>query len=212
MLLNDDPVVQPGAIAAMVEFLDAHPEAGIVGAQLLNPDMTLQQCYDYAPNPWYDGLQPLSEILFPLPRANGKPLQVENVNGACMLVRGCEAEKIGYLDTRFDPLYSEEVDWCFRFRKAGWQIYHLPHARVIHLGGSTMNRVPAKRYERIFEKKALFFRKHYGKLTLAIYKVSLLLANLLKFLIWGLAWLLGQKNAGEKARIHLHMVRRALFL
>ena len=52
-----------------------------------------------------------------------------------MVVRGSVAQQVGYLDTRFDPLYSEEVDWCYRINKAGWKIFHLPSAEVIHLGG-----------------------------------------------------------------------------
>lgn len=212
MLLNDDTIVLPGAFQEMVAFADDHPEAGVVGACLVGPDQAPQKSYDFSPNPFYDGLQPISELLIPLPGAHGKPLEVENVGGACMLVRASAAKKIGYLDTRFDPLYSEEVDWCFRFRKAGWKIFHLPQARVIHLGGATMSRIPVKRYERIFEKKALFFRKHYGKGVVAVYKVCLLLMNIIKSFAWTVMWALGRKSAGDEMKIHWHMVRRALFL
>ena len=212
MLLNDDTLVQPGAFQVMVNFMDENLSVGAAGAQLLNPDRSFQKCYDHNPHPLYDGLQPLSEILFPLPGSKGLPLQVATVHGACMLVRTAAAEKVGFLDTRFDPLYSEEVDWCFRIRKAGWKVYHLPTAQVIHLGGATMNRMPIRRYERIFEKKALFFRKHYGPGTVAVYKFSLWGINLAKALVWSALWGIGRDGAGDEARTHWHMVRRALFL
>lgn len=212
MLLNDDTIVQPGAFQAMVAFMDSHPEAGVVGALLLNADGSFQKCYDHNPHPLYDGLQPLSEYLFPLPPSHGLPLQVGTVHGACLMVRRSAAETIGYLDTRFDPLYSEETDWCFRFRKAGWKVYHLPAARVIHLEAKTMNRAPVKRYERIFEKKAVFFRKHYGWGTVALYKTCLFGINLAKALVWSLLWGTGKKSADDEAKIHWNMVRRALFL
>ena len=212
MLLNDDTIVQPGAFKAMVDFSDGHPETGVVGALLLNPDGTFQKCYDHNPHPLYDGLQPISEILFPLPRSNGLPLQVDTVHGACLMVRTSAAEKIGYLDTRFDPLYSEETDWCFRFRKGGWKVYHLPAARVIHLEAKTMNRSPVKRYERIFEKKAVFFRKHYSPGAVLVYKFCLFGINLAKALVWSLLWGTGKKSANDEAKIHWNMVRRALFL
>ena len=114
-------------------------------------------------------------------------------------------EKIGYLDTRFDPLYSEEVDWCYRIWKAGWKIFHLPDAKVIHLGGATMNRHPVKRYERIFEKKALFFRKHHGIVALTLYKVSLFGINLVKSIVWATLWFLrnlpAEPNKGHRVDV-----------
>jgi GT2 family glycosyltransferase len=129
-----------------------------------------------------------------------------------MAVRVQVAEKVGYLDTRFDPLYSEEVDWCFRIRKAGWEIYHLPDARVIHLGGATMNRLPIKRYERIFEKKALFFRKHYGIGVISLYKISLFIINLAKSFVWAFLWIIRKDDAEQELKIHWNMVMRSLFL
>lgn len=212
MLLNDDTIIMPGAFQAMVDFLDHHLEVGIVGANLINSDGSPQQCYFYSPNPFYDGLQPISERLFPLPPSHGKPLNVASVHGACLMARASAIEKIGLLDTRFDPLYSEEVDLCFRFRKAGWKIYHLPDAKVVHLGGSTMNRMPIKRYERIFEKKAIFFRKHYGKAVVAVYKLCLFMNNLIKSAAWAILWGLRKEQAKDELLVHWNMTQRALFI
>ena len=212
MLLNDDTIVQPGSFTAMVTFMDTNPGTAVVGANLLNPDNTPQKCYDHTPHPLYDGLQPLSEFIFPLPPSHNQPLEVANVCGACMLVRTSIAEDIGYLDTRFDPLYSEEVDWCLRFQKAGWKIYHLPEARVIHFGGATIDRISKSRYERIFEKKAEFFRKHYGPGTVMVYKTSLFGINLAKALVWSLMWGFGKIDASNEAKTHWNLVRRAFFL
>lgn len=212
MLLNDDTLVQPGSFTAMVTFMDTHPEAAVVGALLSYPDGSFQKCYDHNPHPLYDGLQPLSEYLFPLPNSEGLPMEVATVHGACLMVRSSVAETIGYLDTRFDPLYSEETDWCFRFRKAGWKVYHLPSAQVIHLEARTMNRSPVKRYERIFEKKAEFFRKHYGPGTVMVYKTSLFGINLVKALVWSLMWGIGKIDASNEAKTHWNLVRRAFYL
>jgi GT2 family glycosyltransferase len=212
MLLNDDTIVKPGAFQIIVEFLDRYPDVGVVGANLLNPDGTQQLCYDYTPNPIYDGFRPLSEFILPVPKSHGKPLEVANVCGACMVVRSSVAQKVGYLDTHFDPLYSEEVDWCYRIKQAGWKIYHLPSAEVIHLAGVTMNRVPVRRYERIFEKKALFFRKHYGKGAVAVYKFSLLSNNIVKVVVWTFLWGLRKMGARDEVKTHWNMVRRTLYL
>lgn len=210
MLLNDDTIVQENAFQTMVSFMDAHPEAGAVGANLLNHDLTAQASYDYTPTPLYEGLRPFSERLRPKPHSHGQPLRVDNVCGACMLVRASLTGSIGYLDTQFDPLYSEEVDWCFRIIKAGWKIYHLPEARVIHLGGVEINRLSVRRYEHIFEKKALFFRKHYGKRAVFIYKLALLSNNLIKASYWGFIRAMGRSSAGIEFQTHWNMVLRAL--
>ena len=74
-----------------------------------------------------------------------------------------------------------------------------------------MNRVPARRYERIFEKKAVFFRKHYGRRTVTAYKIALFASNLAKSIIWSLLWGLGKANAGEEAKTHWNMVRNVFF-
>ncbi len=212
MLLNDDTVVKQGAFQEIVKFLDDHTDVGAVGANLLNPDGSQQLCYDYTPHPIYDGFRPVSELILPVPKSHGRPLRVANVCGACMVVRASVAQQVGYLDTRFDPLYSEEVDWCYRINKAGWKIFHLPSAEVIHLGGATMNRIPIRRYERIFEKKALFFRKHYGKGAVIAYKLSIFSNNLLKTILWISLWGLKKDGAHDEVLIHWNMVRRALFL
>jgi GT2 family glycosyltransferase len=212
MLLNDDTIVQENAFQKMVSFMDAHPEAGAVGANLLNSDLTPQLSYDYAPTPLYEGLRPFSERLRPLPPSHGKPLEVANVCGACMLVRASITEHVGLLDTQYDPLYSEEVDWCHRIKSAGWKIFHLPDAKVIHLNGATMNRFPVRRYEQIFEKKALFFRKHYGNKAVALFKISLFINNFIKAICWGLIRIFGKANADSEFLTHWNMARKALLL
>jgi GT2 family glycosyltransferase len=212
MLLNDDTIVQPGTFQIMLSYMDENPTVGVIGATLLNLDGSKQKSYDHSPHPLYDGLQPLSEILFPLPKAGSEPLEVANVSGACMMVRTEVANQVGFLDPRFDPLYSEEVDWCYRINKAGWKIIHHPGAKVIHLLGLTMNRNPVGRYERIFEKKALFFRKHHGPVAVFLYKISLFAVNIVKSIAWTILWLVRKKEASTELKIHYNMVRKALFL
>jgi GT2 family glycosyltransferase len=214
MLLNDDTIVQPGAFGELVEFLDQHPEAAVAGANLFNPDNSWQLCYGREPNPFYEGLRPFSEKFLPIERVYDEPKEVADVCGACMLVRSSAAEQVGLLDTRFDPLYSEEIDWCYRFRKAGWKVFHIPNAGVIHLGGVTMANITSNRIESIYEKKALFFRKHHGKIGVAFYKSSLLISNFIKSLYWIILalWKRNNNDPMGELKTHWNLVRRALFL
>jgi GT2 family glycosyltransferase len=210
MLLNDDTIVQPGAFQALVDFMDWNPQAGVVGAALLNRDGSPQFCYDFLPNPLYDGLRPLSEYILPPPSSDSEPLEAGYVGGACLMVRANAAQQVGLLDTRFDPLYSEEVDWCYRFKQAGWKVYHLPQAKVIHLGEVSARKTSLTRYERTYAKKTIFFRKHYGEFGAWVYKIILWVANLGKSFYWGIVGCFGQKGARQEFSIHWNIVKRAL--
>ena len=144
MLLNDDTVILDDALRTMVRFLDDHPDAGAVGASLQNGDGSFQAARLF-PHPVLEGILPATNWV--RPPSNADPLQVDSVCGAALMVRREIIEQVGVLDTRFDPIYSEEVDWCYRIKKAGWKIYSLPDAKVIHYGSQTMNRAVPRKYE-----------------------------------------------------------------
>lgn len=211
MLLNDDTIVLPDAFQEMVAFMDENQQAGVVGAALLNKDGTAQYCYDFVPQPLYEGLRPFSEHLLPHQSSQGKQLETGFVCGACLMVRAEVARKVGVLDPRFDPLYSEEVDWCYRFKQAGWKVYHLPQARVIHLGEVSKRRSSKQRYEKIYAKKAVFFRKHRGEAVTWVYKITLVITNLAKTLLWSAAWVVRRPRARQELELHWYIARKAMF-
>ena len=129
LLLNPDAVLQPSTISLLVDFMNEHPEAAVVGPRLLNPDGTVQGSARRDPSPW-TGLfgrdAPLTR-LFPnnpvsrrelpnLCHAGDAPLEVDWISGACLLVRRAAYEQVGGLDERFF-LFWEDADWCRRFRE-----------------------------------------------------------------------------------------------
>ncbi len=201
MLLNDDTIMLPGSLKAMVDFMDKNPFAGVVGASLINQDETLQYCYDFLPNPFYEGLRPLSELLLPHPNSDG-PFETGYVCGACLMVRAEAAREIGLLDTRFDPLYSEEVDWCYRFHQHGWKVFSLPEAKVIHLGEVSRRSSDINRYTRIYSKKAVYFRKHFGESTATLYKITFALNSFVKSMTWIILWLFRHPHAKKEFNLH----------
>ena len=146
LLLNPDTILQDGALDKLVAFLDANPEAGIVGPKVLNPDGSLQKpCRRSEARPW-DVFMYFSGMAkrFPNnPRFSGYYLgyldedqthEVDGVSGSCMLVRREVIQQIGYLDERFFA-YQEDADFCLRARKAGWKVFYYPEAKVVHFGG-----------------------------------------------------------------------------
>ena len=106
VLLNNDTVVKPGAFERMVGFMDQDPRVGACGPKLLNVDGTVQrQGGIFGKKFWL---------------SNG-PVEVKFVIGACLMVRRSVIDMTGMLDEKL-YFYNEDLDWCIRIRKAGYQI------------------------------------------------------------------------------------------
>jgi GT2 family glycosyltransferase len=209
MLLNDDTLVVEGALDRLVEYMAQHQAVGAVGAQLLNPDGSIQPYRARFPHPVLEAIYPATNWSYrAFPSKESR--DVDSVCGAALMVRREVYEAIGGLDTTFDPIYSEEVDWCYRIRKAGWRIVALPTAQVIHYGSYTMNRVVVRKYELLLSHKALFFRKHYGSTSAEIYKSVLRLTTYAKVVGWSLVAFLrrGCHTCRERQRLHQGILQK----
>lgn len=146
VLLNPDSLVENNALGRLVEFMDANPQAGLCSPRVLNRDGTLQyQCRRGEARPWevFSYFSGLARIFPRNPRFTGYLLthldndqvnEVKAISGSCMLIRRQVIEQIGYLDERYFA-YQEDADFCFAARKAGWKIFYVPDARVLHYGG-----------------------------------------------------------------------------
>jgi N-acetylglucosaminyl-diphospho-decaprenol L-rhamnosyltransferase len=173
-LLNPDTEVQPGATAALVAALEAHPQAGIVGPKLLYLDGSLQHSAFRFP-----GLVQLLFELFPLPARlydtplNGRyprrlyakiePFTVDHPLGASMLVRGEAIADVGLMDEDFF-MYCEEIDWCWRMHESDWQALCAPAAHVIHRAGQSSGQVQAASFANLWKSRAILYARHHGPL------------------------------------------------
>jgi len=205
LLLNSDALLLDGATQALVDLADAKPQAGIVGAQLLNVDGSFQASYTPFPNLWREFLI-LSGVgrmvygrRYPSrgPEEEKGPQMVDYVEGACMLVRRAAVEKVGGLDEGYF-MYAEDVDWCYAMQKRGWQVWYQPAAKVIHVGGgSSQNRRPQREAD-LYSSRVRFFSKHYGpraaaKLWALIY-VSVMVKGMYH-------WVLCKLSGGRHGRV-----------
>lgn len=165
-LLNPDTEVRPGALAALEAWLDAHPRAAVAGAGLLNPDGSPQPCSFAFPTPlgtaaaWLFLPRPLARLrdrAFALaPRRAAGP--TDWVLGAAMLVRMAAVREVGTLDPGYF-MYAEELDWCHRFRAAGWEVHLVPDALVVHHGGQATSQVREQMLLELFKSRAQYFRR-----------------------------------------------------
>jgi GT2 family glycosyltransferase len=175
LLLNPDTVVRPGAVRALVEFLERHPRAGIAGSRLEDPDGTPQRSAFRFPTVWSEfenGIRVgvISRILHSrvvAPPVEDRPHPADWLAGASMLVRREVFDAVGLMDDDYF-LYFEETDFCLRARRAGWRSWYVPSSRVVHLvgqsSGVTDTKRPAKRVPRYwFESRHRYFARNHGR-------------------------------------------------
>jgi GT2 family glycosyltransferase len=173
-LLNPDTLVRPGAATALIDFLEQHPRVGIAGGRLEFPDGQPQTAAFRFPS-LASELEDTIRIGFvsralerfrvpPPPRAEAH--RTDWVNGASMMVRREVFETVGLMDERYF-LYFEETDFCRRARAVGWDVWHVPASRVVHLEGQSTgvtgaNLAKKRRPTYWFDSRARYFRKHHG--------------------------------------------------
>ena len=174
LLLNSDTLAASGSIEALVAFADAHPRAGVVGPRLENPDGSFQTGPTPFPSLWTEFLsvtgigRRLTYRGYPSRReaVSRTPQSTDYVVGACMLARREAIEQVGVLDEGYF-MYSEEPDWCWRMRQAGWETWFTPSAVITHLGGQSTRQVREAMLVALYRSKVRFFRRHRGKASAA---------------------------------------------
>ncbi|GAB4383319.1 MAG: glycosyltransferase family 2 protein [Elainellaceae cyanobacterium] len=174
LLLNPDTVVHARALSALVAFMDQHPDVGIAGSRLEDPDGTPQRSAFRFPSILSEldaGLrlgivtQLLSRWIVapPVPDA---PCQTDWVAGASMIVRREVFDAIGLMDEKYF-LYYEEVDFCLAAQRGGFSCWYVPESRVIHFVGQSSGvtdtkQKPKRRPAYWFDSRRRFFVKNYG--------------------------------------------------
>jgi GT2 family glycosyltransferase len=189
LLLNPDTLVTSGALETLVDFLDTTPEAGAAGARILNPDGSLQIASHPKPTLsrelWrlfhLDSLSSYAEY----PTSKWETNQAQEVDvliGACLMLRKDVLDQVGFLDEDYF-MYSEEVDLCYRVQRAGWRLFWVPQAEVVHFGGQSTQQVPTEMFLNLYHGKIKFFRKHDGWVAAHIYKLILMIASLSRIVL-----------------------------
>ncbi|MBL8162434.1 MAG: glycosyltransferase family 2 protein [Anaerolineae bacterium] len=190
LLLNSDAFVKENTIDAMVRFMDAHADAGMAGCKLLYEDGRLQPSCAMFPTLLTEvfiafGLDKLlsrSKIFgrYMMTDWDYNDVRVVDViMGAFMLARAEVVRQVGLMDEAFF-MYSEEVDWCYRFKAAGWPVYFTPEVETVHLWGGSSKAVKVETLIRLYRARTQFFRKHYGRLTAFLYKIVLVINALIR--------------------------------
>ena len=131
------------------------------------------------------------------------------VSGACLMIRRQALDAIGGLDEGFF-LYSEEVDWCWRARQAGWGVYYLAEAGVLHWGGQSSAKAPLARRSLVYRSKLRFLRRNYGDGSARVYRCALAATSYLKIGLWALLSWHPAPSMRERAMANVASYRRLL--
>ena len=172
VLLNPDTIVQEDTFQTLIQFFDSYPDAGMVGCKILNPDGTLQlACRRSFPTPWvaFTKLVGLSKI-FPKSRIFGRynltylnpeeTTEVDAISGSFMMLRREVYQQVGPLDERFF-MYGEDLDWCYRIKKAKWKIYYVPETKIIHYKGASSGKSQKDSLLMFYRAMLQFVQKHF---------------------------------------------------
>lgn len=190
LITNDDVIFLPSAIEKMISYMEAHPDVGMVGPKLLNPDLTLQRSRYGYPTLFrmfllFTGIRklvPFSPFVCRLVTMGGRMLvnsrfwdhnetcEVDAFRGAVMLVRREAVKEVGFM-SEVTYVY-EEIEWQYRFKKKNWKVVFLHEAEVIHLGGQTVQKTPGVELERV-KATLYFFHKHRSKRAFIFLRILL---------------------------------------
>ncbi len=189
-LLNPDTVLHPGALNALTRFFAANPQAGLAGGIFENGDgseWAIAFRFPSVISEIEQGVQ-LGVVSRLLSRwrvamdMGYEPSAVDWLSGASMMIRGAVFEKIGSMDETFF-LYFEETEFCFRAKRAGFEIWYVPASRVTHIAGQstkvTERNVAARRLPSYwFDSRRLYFTLTHGPVYAALADIGAVLGGL----------------------------------
>jgi N-acetylglucosaminyl-diphospho-decaprenol L-rhamnosyltransferase len=217
LLLNPDTIVRLNAFRALVDFMDLHPDVGISGSRLEDPDGTPQRSAFRFPSPFSEfegnlkfGL--VSKLLrewVVAPPVPSEACETDWVAGASMMIRREVLEAIGVLDEGYFTYY-EDVDFCFNARRAGWLCWYVPTSRVVHLVGQSSG-ITAEARKRLpayfFAARRRYFLKNHGAFLAAAADAS----RIAGLLLWRLRVLLTGKKDSTPPHFLRDSFRHSLF-
>ena len=213
LVLNSDAAPSPGSLGTLVEFMDANPTVAVAGPKLCYPDGSVQPSRRGFPtiatlfleSTQFQRFWPDNVVLrryYVADRSDDQPQDVDWLVGACLCVRAHAAQQVGLLDERFF-MYGEELDWCRRFRAAGWRVSYVPAAEVVHLEGASSRQDLAARDRNFQASKLAYAAKWHGPVVATTLRAYLIVEYLARGLeeTFKLVW--GSRQAERRARLRV---------
>lgn len=211
LILNPDTEATPGALDALLDYADAHPDVGVIGPRLRYADGSPQSSRRRFPtlatalfeSTWLQPLAPrrLLDEYYMRDRRDDETCDVDWVVGAAMLARREAYLQAGGFDEQTFFMYSEETDWCRRIKQAGWRVVYHPQAVIIHHEGKSSEQVSARRMIHFNTSKVRYFAKHHGRAQAGFLRLALLSLFAEQSLVEGAKWLAGHRRLLRAERL-----------
>ena len=169
LLLNPDTFVAEDALTTVLQFMDAHPYAGGAGAMMHNADGTrAPESRRALPTPWVSLLKMFgcSNRYYMTHLPWSQPARIDVMSGAFCMLRRTALDRVGLLDEDFF-MYGEDIDLSYRIVKGGYENWYVP-ARILHYKGESTQKSSYRYVHVFYEAMLIFFRKHYGHLSLFV--------------------------------------------
>ena len=221
LLLNPDTELGDDALFQMLDYMDQHPDVGILGPHTLNTDGSHQSTRRRFPtlmtglfeSAWLSAYAPASvEAHYKMFDTDSHAiLETDWVQGSAMMARRGLYAAIGGLDEGF-VMYFEELDWCKRAKSAGWKVVYHGRALMTHHGGKSSEQAAAFKQIQFHTSKLRYFRKHHGYSRYLILRVVIWLQFLWQLLLEGGKGAFGHKRKlrFERVRIYWQVLRSGL--
>lgn len=195
LLLNPDTIVLGGAIERVVDFMENTKDSGAVGCKILNPDGSIQlgcvRSFPTISTKLFE--QFYLWKLFSKSKLFGKHLmtyfnykeviEVDMLSGSFMLLRAKTLNEVGLFDEN-SFLYCDDIDICYRIKKAGWKIFYIPYAEIIHYGGRSTSQAMVKTLYESYKANDYFFTKHNSRVFLVITRLFVFIGSFLRLWVW----------------------------
>jgi GT2 family glycosyltransferase len=195
-------------VETLISTLETAPDAGMVGAHLLNSDGSLQLFGIHPlPTPWNCAVD--SDLARNRwwkckgPADSGPPVQVEAVSGACILMRSESFRRVGGFSPQYF-MYGEDMDLSIKITRLGYKVYYAPDARVLHHGGGS-SRNEFKRFPTIMIREAhwVYMRLNHGLATALFYRFLMGSSAVARCVLMTLLLPLGGADARQRRTVAL---------
>jgi GT2 family glycosyltransferase len=215
-LVNSDVKILPRCVENLLELMEANPDVALAGPQMRGPDGSIGRSTMRFPTLWSSMCRALAlDSVFPRTQTfaghlmgdfdHRRSRDVEVLNGWFWVVRRQALEQVGALDEQFF-MYGEDMDWCYRFRKAGWRNIFCAESAAVHYGGASSALSPARFYVEKQRANLQYWKKHHGRFAAFAYLCTALFYEALRAAGYTVAYL-SRSSIRDKAAAR---IRRSL--
>lgn len=186
LLLNPDTLLLENSLKTMFDWMETHPEYAVASCQLIDSEQKNIPTGGYLPTlrriaAWAMFFDDIFKIKSYHPKTNDS--EPDWVAGAFFMVRREAMEKVGMLDENFF-MYGEELEWCLRFKQAGWKVGFVPETKIIHLERKSSGGLPRNAVLGEFKGLRYIYGKHFPGWKQWVLETLLDIAAAMRVVFW----------------------------